>query len=132
MSENIDLDKLISFWSESSDKDFKAMIDLYKTKNNHWALFIGHLVLEKLSKAVFVKNNKDYPPLIHDLRRILEKSGVEINMEKRIDLDTITRFNIKARYDDYKKSFYNIATDEFTDIWIEKIKIYRKWIKGML
>ena len=70
------------------------MQDLYNTKNNHWALFMGHLVIEKLSKALFVKRRKDYPPLIHDLRRILEKANVEVDAERTIMLDTITRFNI--------------------------------------
>ncbi len=47
-------------------------------------------------------------------------------------LDSITRFNIKARYDDYKQNFYKLCTDEFTKEWIEKIKDCRLWIKSML
>lgn len=132
MADKIDSDQLIEFWIDSSEKDFKAMQDLFQTKNNHWALFMGHLVIEKLSKAIFVKNREDYPPLIHDLRRILEKAGVEIDDNKKIILDTVTRFNIKARYDDYKQNFYNLCTDSFTKEWIDKIKETRLWIKSML
>jgi len=102
------------------------------TKNNNWSLFMGHLVIEKLSKALFVKNQKDYPPLLHDLRRILEKAGVEIDEDKKIILDTVTRFNIKARYDDYKQNFYKLCTDNFTKEWVDKIKDTRLWIKSML
>ncbi len=47
-------------------------------------------------------------------------------------LDSISRFNIKARYDDYKQSFYKLCTDEFTKEWIEKIKECRLWIKMQL
>jgi len=93
---------------------------------------MGHLVIEKLSKAVFVKYQEEYPPLIHDLRRILEKAGIEINEEKKVILDTVTRFNIKARYDDYKQNFYKLCTDNFTQEWIDKIKDTRLWIKSML
>lgn len=132
MVDKIDRDKLIEFWLDSSEKDFKTMQDLFRTKNNHWALFMGHLVIEKLSKALFVKNIEDYPPLIHDLRRILEKAGVDVNDNRKITLDTITRFNIKARYDDYKQNFYNLCTDSFTKEWIDKIKDTRLWIKSML
>lgn len=46
-----DKERIINFWIESSDKDFKAMIDLYQTQNNNWALFMGYLVIEKLLKA---------------------------------------------------------------------------------
>lgn len=132
MSEKFDKNKLIDFWLDSSEKDFKTMMDLFRTKNNNWSLFMGHLVIEKLSKALFVKNQEDYPPLIHDLRRILEKAGVEIDEEKKIILDTVTRFNIKARYDDYKQNFYKLCTDNFTKEWVDKIKDTRLWIKSML
>ena len=70
--------------------------------------------------------------LIHDLRRICEKAGIELSEEKIINLDTITRFNINARYDDYKQSFYNLCSENFTTVWIEKIKNIRIWIKQML
>lgn len=132
MADKIDANKLIDFWLDSSEKDFKTMQDLYRTKNNHWALFMGHLVIEKLAKALYVKLMKDYPPLIHDLRRILEKGEVEIDFDRKVILDTVTRFNIKARYDDYKQNFYNLCTDSFTKEWIDKIKDTRLWIKSML
>ena len=132
MSEKFDKDKLVSFWIDSSEKDYKTMEDLYMTKNYSWALFMGHLVIEKISKALYVNNIADYPPLIHDLRRIIEKSGVELSSDKKVILDSITRFNIRARYDDYKQSFYALSTPDFTEKWIKKIKDCRLWIKSML
>ncbi len=74
----------------------------------------------------------DFPPLIHDLRRICEKADVKLDENQRIILDSISRFNIKARYDDYKQSFYDLCTDSFTNEWIEKIKECRLWIQTML
>lgn len=47
-------------------------------------------------------------------------------------LDEITTFNLNARYDDYKKEFYKLCTQEFAQNWIEKIKILRLWIREML
>jgi hypothetical protein len=47
-------------------------------------------------------------------------------------LDSISRFNINAWYDDYKQSFYKLCNDEFTAEWIDKIKDCRLWIKLML
>ena len=132
MEKSIDFDRIIDYWKESADKDFKTMLDLYKTQNYSWALFMGHLVIEKLLKALYVKQKEEYPPLIHDLRRICEKAGVELDMTQQINFDSISRFNINARYDDYKQSFYALCTENFTSEWIEKIKICRLWIKEML
>jgi len=127
-----DKDEVIKHWIESSEKDFKTMNDLYLTKNNNWALFMGHLVIEKLLKALYVKIKKDFPPMDHDLRRICDKADIKIDLSRQVLLDSISRFNINARYDDYKQSFYLLCTDSFTEEWIGKIKDCRLWIKTML
>lgn len=132
MDKEFDKVKIINHWIESSDNDFKAMIDLYQTRNNNWALFMGHLVIEKLLKALYVKSKDEFPPMIHDLRRICEKADIKLEVSQQLLLDSISRFNIKARYDDYKQSFYELCTDSFTKEWVEKIKDCRLWIKSML
>ena len=132
MMVEFDKERIINHWIESSENDFKAMIDLYQTQNNNWALFMGHLVIEKLLKAVYVKSKDEFPPMIHDLRRICEKAEIELDMSHQILLDSISRFNINARYDDYKQSFYQLCTDSFTAEWIDKIKDCRLWIKAKL
>ncbi len=128
----IDIEKLVRYWTESSDNDFQTMLDLYKTKHYHWSLFMGHLVIEKLAKAVYVKNVRGFPPLIHDLRRLMEKAQVVLSNKHIKTLDSISRFNIDARYDDYKRHFYKMCTKEFTENWLSEIKEIRLWIKNML
>jgi hypothetical protein len=56
----------------------------------------------------------------------------QFRYDKKVVLDTVTRFNIKARYDDYKHNFYKLCTDEFTHHWVDKIKETRLWIKSTL
>ena len=129
---DLDNQNIIDFWIESSNDDYQAMLDLLNTKNYVWALFIGHLVIEKLLKAYYVKVHRDYPPMQHDLRRIGEKAGIVFDDNKLIIIETISQFNIRTRYDDYKRSFYKLCTPEFTKIWIEKIKEIRLWIETML
>ncbi|WP_369427803.1 HEPN domain-containing protein [Membranihabitans maritimus] len=46
---------MINYWIESSDRDFETMIHLYEKKEYHWSLFIGHLVIKRLLKALIVK-----------------------------------------------------------------------------
>ena len=123
---------IIESWINSSDKDFETMNDMYKTKHYDWALFMGHLCIEKLLKAVYWENIGEHPPLIHDLRPLAEKSNLSLTEEQQIQLDSITRFNIRARYDDYKQSFYKLCTIEFTNEWMAKINECRLWIKQML
>jgi len=128
----LDIDKIFKHWMETSDDDFNTMLVLFGSKSYHWALFMGHITIEKLLKAYFVKNKQNHAPFTHNLYRLAELSELEINEEQAEWLFKITTFNINARYDDYKKEFYSMCTVDFTKEWIEKIKELQQWIKQKL
>jgi HEPN domain-containing protein len=132
VTDDLNVQNIMDYWIESSNDDYKTMLDLFHTKNYGWTLFIGHLVIEKLLKAYYVKTLSEYPPMIHDLRRIAEKAGMVLNENQLMMLETISQFNIRARYDDYKRNFYKLCTAEYVAIWVENIKEIRQWIKTML
>jgi HEPN domain-containing protein len=119
---------LIKYWINTAEKDFSTMLHLYESEDYHWSLFMGHLVIEKLLKGLYISKIDNNPPRIHDLLRIAKQSKIDLNEELEDDLDTITTFNISARYPDYKESFYSKCTYEFTTSNINKIKELRKWI----
>ena len=125
----IDIQKSMDHWMESSERDFKTMNNLYKSKDYSWSLFVGHLVIEKLLKACYIKHNHQHPLMIHNLVKIAETSGISPTENQKSVLTEITSFNLSTRYDDYKKSFYVKCTPEYTKEWIKQIKQIRKWIK---
>lgn len=129
---NMDNDKIIRYWIESSDDDFETMQTLFKSKKYAWSLFLGHISLEKLLKALYVCKLNKTAPYMHNLYRIAELSEIDISEEHADWLDMVTTFNINARYDDYKREFYKLCTYDFALLWIERIKILRIWIKTML
>jgi len=121
-------DEIMRYWIDSSEVDFKAMENLFNNGHYVWALFIGHLVIEKLLKAYHVKNVDVSVPPIHDLTKIAEKADLTLSENQKDFLDEVTTFNIKARYPDYKNRFFKKATREFTEIYITKIKEFRQWL----
>lgn len=129
---NIDVDKIVKHWIETSDDDFNTMLTLYNSKSFGWALFLGHISTEKLLKALYVKRFKEHAPYTHNLYRLGELIGLEMTDDYADWLDAITSFNLNARYDDYKREFYKLCTPDYTKNWIERIKIIRTWIKAML
>ena len=121
--------ELITFWVQSSDLDFDAMISLYRSRHYNWALFVGHLVIEKLLKACYIKVHNEHPPMIHNLLRLALKVEMDMDKETEDFFGGVTEFNITARYEDFKLEFYRKCTKEFTSNWIADIKKYRQWIK---
>lgn len=126
--EQFDKQKIIDLWITGSNDDFETMVAMLDAKRYSWSLFLGHLVIEKLIKAYFVKINEDYPPYIHNLLKLAIESKIEITDDLKFKLTTISAFNLNARYDDYKRSFQSKCTPEYTFEWIDKIKVLRLWI----
>lgn len=129
---NIDVEKIVNHWMETSEDDFNTMLTLFESKSCGWSLFLGHISTEKLLKALYVKRFKKHAPFTHNLYRLVELMDLEMSDEYADWLDEITSFNLNARYDDYKKEFYKLCTPDFTKSWIDKIKTLRLWIKEKL
>jgi HEPN domain-containing protein len=122
------IENIINYWKESSDQDYKTMNHLLVSNDLHWSLFIGHLVIEKLLKALYVKKTGQHAIFTHDLLRLAARIELNLNSEQEEWLDKISTFNLNARYDNYKREFYKLCTEEFTTIWIERIEILRLWL----
>jgi len=132
LTDNINIENIFNHWLKSSQKDFETMIHLYDSGDYHWSLFIGHIVIEKLLKASVVRYSQIHAPFTHDLSKLAKGSGISFSEEHYDWMDTITTFNLNARYDSYKEEFYKKCTPEFTLEWIENIKTLNSWISQTL
>lgn len=125
---------LMEYWINSSDRDYESMKKNFEIKQFTWALFIGHLTIEKLLKGLYAKNNVDNPYTIksHNLLALAQKCNIELTDEQVEKLKIITQFNISARYEDYKNEFYELCTEEYTTKQIKNIEEVRTWLKQLL
>lgn len=121
----------IKYWIDSSLNDIPVMDNLYGNAHFHWSLFIGHLVIEKYLKAVYVRDNETTPPKTHNLLFIAKNTRLEISKQQEEFLMLVNTFNLEARYSDYKNTFYNKCTKEFTEDNIIKIKEFIEWLKSL-
>jgi len=125
-------DKYAAYWFEESEKDALVMKSLLKSGHYTWALFVGHLVLEKLLKAVYVKTISIQVPRSHNLVKLAHDSDVKLTEEQENFLFEVTTYNLKGRYPDYKQSFYKKATMEFTSNRIKQIEEMQECLKKLL
>ena len=125
---NIDL---MNYWFDSAYNDFDTMKVLFENKKNTWCLFLGHLVIEKLLKGLYAKNNEENPYTIksHNLLALAEKCNLELTDEQVEKLQIITQFNISARYDDYKHSFAEKCTNKYTAEQVKNVEEVQKWLR---
>lgn len=126
--------ELLNYWIESSEEDYDTMKVLYNSKKYSWSLFVGHLVIEKLLKAIYAKKyvNNPVAPKVHNLILLSQKADLQVPDKMKDKIKVINTFNISARYDDYKREFSNKCTFEYTTNQIENIKEVRQWLKEQL
>jgi len=125
----MDTHRIIRSWRESADKDWEVAQSLFKLKHYAYSLFFCHLVVEKLLKALVVQKTNEHPPTIHNLTKLARLAGLKPTAEQRENLKIITGFNIKARYDDVKQSFYKQATRDFAGDYMKVTKEISSWLK---
>lgn len=125
---NIDL---MNYWFDSANSDFDTMKVLFENRKNTWCLFIGHLVIEKMLKGIYSRNNQENPiaPKTHNLILLSQKAKLDVPQEIREKIQVINTFNISARYDDYRKSFEEKCTNDFTSKQVKDIEEVLKWLK---
>ena len=121
-------DEKIEYWITSSDNDWKVAGHLFEKKAYPYALFLGHLTVEKLLKALFVSKFDGPAPFTHRLSFLAEKAGAELTPERLELLEAITDFNLEARYPDEKFSFQRKCTREFTENYLKRIEEIREWL----
>ena len=58
---------------------------LFENKKNTWCLFLGHLVIEKMLKGLYARNNPENPiaPRIHNLILLSQKANLDVPNEIR-------------------------------------------------
>lgn len=123
-------EKAVKIWVDGAIDALDTCDKLFKSKKYHHALFFLHLALEKIVKALYISKLDTSPPYTHDLKELIVSTEANTEKEELEQLGEITKYNVSARYDDYKYKIYKLATKEYTSEWISiGKKLYEKYKK---
>ena len=100
----------IKSWIEQSKDDWEAVVTLFKGRKYLQSLFFGHLVIEKLCKALWIN-------LLH----ILSQIPVEVEEHKSEFLLKLNRFQLEGRYPDNVINIQTVTDESFTSGMMEEI-----------
>lgn len=118
------------YWLQGAVDAYETANVLMKSKKFHFALFFCHLAMEKTLKAHVVSATNNAPLPIHDLVRLAAAARIKLSNTHRKQLGEINTFNIQARYDDYKRKFFNKATQQYATEWFSITKELLAWLKS--
>ena len=103
---NVDIEKTVSYWLESAAYDLETGKALLRSKRYPYALFFGHLAIEKMLKGLVVKQTGDHAPFSHSLVVLARKAAFEVPDDMIDQMAEFMEFHTEARYPDAKMDFY--------------------------
>lgn len=113
----------IAYWIKSSEEDEITMDGLFEIGRYTHCLFFGHLYLEKICKALWVKNNNgNTPPFIHNLIKLLDEIDSDLSKNDLEFLYELNKYQLSGRYPDYVDALKQKTTKIFTANCIQNIK----------
>lgn len=130
-NEQMDIREIESFWVSEAEEALQVAEHLMEKCDYSYALFFGHLAIEKLLKSVYVRIKKEHAPPIHNLLRLAKLSKLTIPQDKVNPLIEISAFNIEARYPDIRRDFRKKCTEEYTKKQIAAIKGVFRWLSEL-
>ncbi|MBV6341600.1 HEPN domain-containing protein [Candidatus Magnetobacterium casense] len=118
----------IQYWIKSASYDWTVARHLFEKGDYPYALFFGHLTIEKILKGIYISKFDKTPPFTHRLIHLTEAINLELSRDKMELLEIITDFNLEARYPNEKFSFYKKCTLEFATKYMDEIEELREWL----
>jgi HEPN domain-containing protein len=115
-------EKTIQYWIEISEYDLQVAKSLLDKGHYLYVGFMCHQAVEKMFKALYVKQTSAMPPYIHKLDRLVDLVGLKMVMSQEHDdfIDELTPLNIQARYPAYREAIYSLIDKEKAALIIEK------------
>ncbi len=119
----------IDYWKLSAEKSWNVSSHLFEKADYVECLFFAHLTLEKILKAHWVKDNQsDFPPRIHNLRRIAEQCSLMLDADQVIFLEKMNTFQMDGRYPDYRFTIYKAFDQQKTKEVLDEAEILYQWL----
>jgi HEPN domain-containing protein len=131
-SNAIDVERVKGYWLTEAEEALQVADHLMEKADYSYALFFGHLAVEKVLKALYMARLQEHAPPIHNLLRLARAVGLTLDEARTEALVTITAFNIEARYPDFKRTFRQMCTAEYAARHMATIKEMFEWLRSQM
>jgi HEPN domain-containing protein len=124
-------DKVIQNWLKLAEYDFVTAKAMLQTGRYLYVVFTCQQTIEKMLKAIYVKEKGETPPYSHNLLKLIAYwsyySKVE---EKRISfLEMLNSFYIESRYSEEIRELSRIVSKRKAEEILKKTEELFLWLK---
>jgi len=116
-------------WIKSSNYDIRTAEHMLKTGRYIYVLFMCHLSVEKLLKALYEAVLEKIPPKTHNLIYLSKSIGLEIPEKFLSTIESLNDLSIVTRYPEDMDSLIKAFKKERVAEYLNRTKALLRWLR---
>ncbi len=116
-------------WIEDAEYDLESAKAMLDSGRLYFVVFMCHLTIEKLLKAVIVEREGVEPPRVHNLIALATRGGIELPDEHRALVNELDNMGVVTRYPDGRRAIADILTPPWTAGVYERTARFTEWLR---
>lgn len=123
----------IAYWRDAAAFDWPPVQRMMAAGDHVHGLFFAHLIIEKLSKAHWVKDNEgSIPPRIHHITKLWAATKLAPTPAQMTTANELNGYQIEGRYPEYVRQLYASTTPALAKSLFTEITALRTWLLSTL
>lgn len=127
------MNRIIKNWEATSNYDLRTAEAMYKTGRYLYVVFMCHLAIEKMLKAILAqKYPEETPPKVHNLIHLAQKTGLTLPDPLRDFFQRIDNVSVATRYPEDLRLLSREFNRETAKRMLSETKRLIKWLKQQM
>ncbi len=112
----------ISYWLDIAQYDLDTAISMFQSKRYLYTVFMCQQALEKMLKAIFLKQFGKEPPRTHSLVYLESLLELDLTESQNKLLAELTSYYIEGRYPTYKQKLSQLVHEAKAESMLQNTK----------
>ena len=119
-------------WAEQARYDLETARAMLQSERYLYVLFCCQQAVEKMLKAVIAERSGQCPPRLHNLLRLAEHAGVELDQSQTVLMEDLTRYYIQSRYPEEIPALSHCLDRQRGEQVLKQTEDVLQWLSSML
>ncbi|HEX9860179.1 MAG TPA: HEPN domain-containing protein [Nitrospirota bacterium] len=116
-------------WLDDADYDIKSAAAMLKAGRYFYVVFMCHLAIEKMLKALWFEETREYPPKSHNLLYLLKEAKLQLPDDYLRLITDLNDKNVMSRYPDGRRELAGELNSESAKQMLSATRGFFKWLK---
>ena len=116
-------------WLRGAEYDFQTAQSLCTSRRYIYVIFMCHLAIEKLLKAIVAEDSTSPPPRTHNLYRLFELSHIDVLEEHKDIVAKLNTMSVATRYPEDIAILSGEVTSQVARNYLAQTEALLQWLK---